>query len=190
MTREEAITILDKLWETQDFIHENTEYEQGYEEMQALAMAIEALSEPKVAYACDGRRCGADCSDCGRTTDIEHAKNFTKVCDSYFEKLQTEPSVSIQPKTIANNCDLISRYEALKAINGACEMWEDEAIVADILHHLPSADRPSGEWEVYKDTDGEYGICSVCGNDADFSHYGIPYTYCPSCGAYMKGGTK
>ena len=47
-----------------------------------------------------------------------------------------------------------------------------------------------GEWELCKDIDGKYGICSVCGNDADFSHYGKPYTYCPNCGAKMKGGTE
>ena len=46
-----------------------------------------------------------------------------------------------------------------------------------------------GEWEFCKDEDGVYGICSVCGVDADFSHYGKPYTYCPNCGAKMKGGT-
>lgn len=34
--------------------------------------------------------------------------------------------------------DLISRHEALMELNGACEMWEDEAIVADIIHKLPS----------------------------------------------------
>ena len=34
--------------------------------------------------------------------------------------------------------DLISRHEALMELNGACEMWEDDAIVADIIHKLPS----------------------------------------------------
>ena len=33
--------------------------------------------------------------------------------------------------------DLISRHEALMELNGACEMWEDDAIVADIIHKLP-----------------------------------------------------
>ena len=55
----------------------------------------------------------------------------------------------------------------------------------DMAIEALSADRPSGEWEFCKDEDGVYGICSVCGNDADFSHYGKPYAYCPSCGAYM-----
>ena len=45
-----------------------------------------------------------------------------------------------------------------------------------------------GEWQMCEDFDGEYGICSVCGEDADFSHYGTPYNFCPNCGARMKGG--
>ena len=49
------------------------------------------------------------------------------------------------------------------------------------------ADRPQGEWEMLEDADGLYGICSVCGQDADFSHYYKAYNYCPNCGARMKG---
>lgn len=43
-----------------------------------------------------------------------------------------------------------------------------------------------GHWsDVIYDVDGEYVICSCCGNDADISHYGEPYPYCPNCGAKM-----
>lgn len=52
---------------------------------------------------------------------------------------------------------------------------------------LPSADRPHGEWEMQEDIDGLYGICSICGHDADFSHYYKAYKFCPNCGARMKG---
>ena len=45
-------------------------------------------------------------------------------------------------------------------------------------------------WEIYEDTDGIYGICSNCGVDVDFSHYGIPYPNCPFCRAYMHGKEK
>ena len=48
------------------------------------------------------------------------------------------------------------------------------------------ADRAEGEWELASDNDGEYGICSICGNDTDFTHYGKPYHFCPNCGAKMK----
>ena len=63
---------------------------------EAVDMAIEALhseyASRKIAFACDGRKCGGDCSNCGRTTDIEHAKNFNHIGDIYFEKL---PGVGI-----------------------------------------------------------------------------------------------
>lgn len=54
---------------------------------EAFDMAIEALKEPrpKIAFACDGRKCGEDCSECGRTTDIEHAKNFIRLGEIYLE---------------------------------------------------------------------------------------------------------
>ena len=34
--------------------------------------------------------------------------------------------------------DLISRHEALQAINGACSNWQDDATVAEIIQALPS----------------------------------------------------
>ena len=45
MTREEAILLLHDMKDTYDEIHENTNYEIGYEQMTALDMAIEALQE-------------------------------------------------------------------------------------------------------------------------------------------------
>ena len=55
------------------------------------------------------------------------------------------------------------------------------------LFYEDGADRPQGEWEMQEDADGLYGVCSVCGQDADFSHYYKAYKYCPNCGARMKG---
>ena len=46
--------------------------------------------------------------------------------------------------------------------------------------------RPHGEWQVCEDEDGIYGNCSVCGCDADFSHYGKAFDFCPNCGADMR----
>lgn len=40
-----------------------------------------------VAYICDKRRCDKEgCSNCGRTTDIEHAKNFELINNTYYER--------------------------------------------------------------------------------------------------------
>lgn len=43
-----------------------------------------------------------------------------------------------------------------------------------------------GHWEMCEDEDGIYGVCDICGIDADFSHKGEAYPYCPNCGAKMK----
>ena len=56
------------------------------------------------------------------------------------------------------------------------------------IHLLPSV-RPqepkTGHWEMCEDADGIYGVCDICGTDADFTHYGKAYPYCPNCGAKM-----
>ena len=62
---------------------------------------------------------------------------------------------------------------------------KDGYYVRTPMYEALDAEPKRGEWELGEDMDGEYGICSACGNDADFSHYGKPYHYCPNCGAYM-----
>ena len=47
-----------------------------------------------------------------------------------------------------------------------------------------------GKWEMCKDEDGIYGVCSVCGCDADFSFSGQAYCFCPNCGASMVRGEE
>ena len=74
MTKEEALGILDTIPTIG-------------EQVDALEMAIEALEKPKVAFLCDGRKCGNECSEiCFRTTDVSHAKNFVRLGGDYFEK--------------------------------------------------------------------------------------------------------
>lgn len=87
MTREEAIKILNEAlilppWN----VLEADAVEAHSLADEARLVAIEALKE-KIAFACDGRKCGKDCSECGRTTDIEHAKNFIRLGEIYLEIL-------------------------------------------------------------------------------------------------------
>ena len=78
----------------------------------------------------------------------------------------------------------VSAEEYLKTIP---TVYLLEALGVETVEEL--MDEPKrGEWEMCEDADGEYGVCSVCGSDADFSHYGKPYSYCPNCGAYMGKG--
>lgn len=45
-----------------------------------------------ILFECDGIKCGTNhkCDGCHRTTDINHAKNFCKNGDRYFEKMKLE----------------------------------------------------------------------------------------------------
>ena len=113
MTREEAIINLK--------LSQNRIGGIKKEEWIALQMAIEALQtegengEGVVAYVCDNRKCGGDCDNCGRTTDIAHAKNFTRISDSYFERLD---SVSVV------RCKDCKWYKACKVFSN--NAWHDD----------------------------------------------------------------
>ena len=47
------------------------------------ALSAEAV---KVAYICDGRKCDKDCSEYFRTLDIEHARDFKRMGDTYYQQ--------------------------------------------------------------------------------------------------------
>ena len=127
-------------------------------------------------------------ADVIRTTAEEN-----KALDLAISALQAELSVSIQPKAIANNCDLISRADAIEAVrkelvcDGRHETHDKTCrFIADVLlSALPSADRPSGEWISYKVVDNCYGgtdwICSECGHVSKYQE-----AYCMACGARME----
>lgn len=113
--------------------------------------------------------------------------------------------------------DLISRQAAIDAIGISWGLFDarkrvqalpsaettgalDDAIakyVADGLMELPSADRPTGEWNDLKvvsisragvDELQEYR-CSNCDRwlTTPYMYYPRKYNYCPWCGADMRG---
>lgn len=55
-------------------------------EVANLKQDFESADAVKVAYICDGRKCVSDCSECFRTLDIEHAKDFKLMGDTYFQQ--------------------------------------------------------------------------------------------------------
>ena len=79
--------------------------------------------------------------------------------------------------------DLISREDAIEAIarydetDGTYRVFTGRDVI-DILHTLPSANRPKGEW-IKNDALG--WKCSRCGIITNLNTH-----YCPSCGADMR----
>lgn len=56
------------------------------DEIEDRINALPSAEAVKVAYICDGRKCDADCSDCFRTLDIEHAKDFKLMGSVYYQQ--------------------------------------------------------------------------------------------------------
>lgn len=81
--------------------------------------------------------------------------------------------------------DIISRADAINAFERGEEYHSDT--IADILSDIPSADRPSGEWQYEKmvmplsNHTKECYRCSVC-----HTHWDCETYFCPNCGARME----
>ena len=85
--------------------------------------------------------------------------------------------------------DLIRRSDAVEVIKknhynvGGC--GATLKVMIEQIKAIPSADRPRGEWENYKDEHR----CSNCGEVVIDDWYDTDdwYNFCPNCGAKMKG---
>lgn len=103
-----------------------------------------------------------------------------------FENNLTGTCKDVVVHTIANAPSVVPKQVTGKlADDVTARGTEDIGVKATEKSKLVPS-RAEGEWELASDNDGEYGICSLCGSDADFTHYGKPYHYCPNCGAKMK----
>ena len=77
--------------------------------------------------------------------------------------------------------ELYPLTEADRILNHAFE------IAASCVYNLPSAERKKGKWVRVEDENGDFLCweCSECGE-----RYVMPYhraSYCPNCGAEMRG---
>ena len=172
MTREEAIQVL-----------ESMKSEESYNALIDLCnMAIEALSSYDELYE--------------KAKEVSDMANAILADFPSYKEALTEPSkVDYRTDESANIGtevnDLISRADALMELNGACSNWQDDAKVAEIIHTLPSADRPHGEWIAHERNEIQK-FCSLCGNEAPITDVMDDGTifhelteYCPHCGAEM-----
>lgn len=97
----DADALSEKLCETTIFIKDGEVFQRMIND--APTVSAEAV---KVAYICDGRKCDGDCSDCFRTLDIEHAKDFKLMGGVYYqqESAEAEPTV-IRSRTLLPTID-------------------------------------------------------------------------------------
>ena len=155
MTRDEAVSLLHDMKDTYDEIHENTNYEIGYEQMTALDMAISALSKPN--YESDTEV---------RLAVTDRNKDKVVLWDAFGE-------VEYYPHT---DGDLISRADAIEAVCDNCtsEKYCDRScrhicVLPVALSALPSAEAVQG-WtpcsERLPSESGQY-ICTLPFGDND-----------------------
>lgn len=83
--------------------------------------------------------------------------------------------------------DTISRQAAIDAIKRA--IWDKYTAkdAIDAVCNVPSAERKKGKWVRIEDENGDF-LCWECSECGD--RYVMPYhraSYCPNCGAEMRG---
>lgn len=182
MTREEAIQWL-KVINTKEFGWDEFALQESQREIrerceqgvrEAIDMAIEALSADavKVAYICDGRKCDNDCSECFRTLDIEHARDFKKMGGTYYQQelADTVPTV-IRTKTFMRKEDFNKWAEDIKKQNKSivCIPYDAEVVSADAVVRC----KDCKHWDT-----------------ADGECYGHDFYYCSEANDYCSRGER
>ena len=193
------------------FVHDVL-YEDKDEDIRtALNMAIEALSaEPK--WNCTASFVAEQLERLTELTSEERVDflyKFLGITDKDNKSADSLLNAEAEAdKESGCKLDLISRADAIAVIcKEDCDGTEPYMCGAYInndcppikaIRDLPSADRPSGEWQVVETTvpmHDRYGVkcwgsifkCDQCG----FTTYAVEghfsqYSYCPCCGAKME----
>lgn len=100
-------------------------------------------------------------------------------CEAEVVSTETSTETSTDLISRAEVLDIIAFKRKLANIDGRILLDEIE----DRINALPSSDRPSGEWT-------DMCACSICGFQPWYERDIHTLSYCPNCGAKMKGGTE
>ena len=90
------------------------------------------------------------------------------------------------PENVQNCGDLISRADAISALNGIGTTWEQDCEIQRVVESVPSvsAEPKRGEW---KRVGHDIWECSSCHQNVMTRDIDC-YNFCHRCGAKMKGG--
>ncbi len=133
-------------------------------------------------------------SGLGRNKALEYIRKYVERTESAEpSKVDFRTDKPVNIGTEVN--DLISRADAIEAVmkhhdGGLNQINYGLTLAKNEIQALPSADRPSGEWQrvdeqPYFRKHYHKVCCSVCHKQGSEK-----YNYCPNCGAKMKGGTE
>lgn len=177
----------DEATKTIDYLKEDYKELLTEEDIEALDMAVEALKQV--------------------TDKLNNPDDSLLIADSEACKEQK------------SKLDLISRAEAIEAVcdgcawykTASCEEGKEEWECSEVnkIRHLPSADRPKGEWietaQDYYETVNKKGggvnenteyftddiACSECLTKfSNIDNETERFNFCPNCGADMRGNEK
>lgn len=155
----DADALSEKLCETTIFIKDGEVFQRMIND--APTVSAEAV---KVAYICDGRKCDGDCSDCFRTLDIEHAKDFKLMGGVYYqqESAEAEPTV-IRSRTLLPTIDFKEWARRVREENpNVIVIPCDAEVVSAEAEWIPVSERLPEDDEIVLTTDNKGIVCPMC----------------------------
>lgn len=81
--------------------------------------------------------------------------------------------------TAKGNEDILYEFEGEMYAHSGCEHFKNKADYVEVRY---------GKWEEERWCDNFQHICSLCHKTVRVHPQSVAYSYCPYCGANMKGG--
>ena len=167
MTREDAIDRLRK-------ISEKTPIRTNGDDLVAITMAIQALSQEPCIYDLKNRYCPR-LNEHGM---LKYPLQEQTTPISTFD-IAKQFGIKLEP------CDAVSREAVLEAVSEGCQEWRGiYGRCEELINELPSVTQKSGKWTLMYEPKN-MAVCSECGKCA-YMYQDKTSAFCPHCGAYMR----